>query len=773
MGQGQIALPVDNPTEKWYQNVHNWFRSKSDEEAPLLAGAGAGTNSQRYNYKRIAVAITLTTGAIAFVAFGICQYNHRATPRLPSRPLTAQEELFLTLPEADRIHENLRVYTSEAHLAGTESDYAQAVWTKDRFEEYGIEAELSTYYPLLNYPIHRSLALISGPEELRYEASLREDPVEEDETSLNPDAVPTFHGYSKNGTAKGRVIYANYGTLKDFQFLVDQGVEVQGTIALMRYGGSFRGLKLRAAEKFGCVGALIYSDPIDDGALNKEGFPFMHDAKPYPEGPWRSESSAQRGSVQYLSLLAGDPLTPGYAATKDAPRIKREDSPAMTQIPSLPLSFRDALPLLKATQGHGVIREEDWKGGLDSIDYYSGPTLGEVELVNHVDDKITPIWNVIGRINGTDEADKAVIIGNHRDAWVYGAVDPSSGSSVLLEIARSFGELLKTGWKPRRTIIFGSWDAEEYGLVGSTEWVEDNREWLDKEGAVYVNMDTAVSGVHFEASASPSLNPLLYEITKHVTDPRTNLNVYDAWSNITTEGKGGKPVVGKLGSGSDFTAFLDHLGITSVDVSFHGDYGVYHSNYDSFHWMEKFGDPTFEYHAAMARIAGSLVLRLADERVLPLYPTDYAAELIKYTADIEKYAGKTFSELHGALKRMVRRSNRFENTLGRLEKKLAKYSDLKDSELPEDLAAQVATVNEQLVRFERGFLDPKGIQSRPWFKHVVYAPSLWEGYSSQTFAAIAEAVDENDDKQVDYAAHRAAKFIKKASKSLKSHDSHH
>ncbi|KAI8062159.1 hypothetical protein BC940DRAFT_244639 [Gongronella butleri] len=673
----------------------------------------------------------------------------------------------LSFPSADQVHENLRIYTSEAHLAGTESDRRQAEWTREKFEEYGIDAEIATYYPLLNYPINRRLGLISGPEEFQYEASLREDPVEEDETSHNPDVVPTFHGYSKNGTAQGRVIYANYGTLADFQYLVDQGVEVNGTIALVRYGGAFRGLKVRAAEKFGCVGTLIFSDPLDDGPLNKEGFPFINEPKSYPEGPWRSESSAQRGSVQFLSLLAGDPLTPGYAATKDAPRIKREESPGLASIPSLPLSWRDALPLLKAMQGRGVSRDHDWKGGLDEVDYFSGPTEGEAILVNHIDEKITPIWNVIGKIQGTDD-DSAIILGNHRDAWVYGAVDPSSGSAVLLEVVRAFGELLKVGWKPRRSIIFASWDAEEYGLVGSTEWVEDNRDWLDKHGVVYINMDTAVSGPHFGSSASPSLNQLVYEVTKHVDDPRTDWSVYEAWANVTAGSPDAQPVVGKLGSGSDFVGFLDHVGIASVDIRFTGDYGVYHSNYDSFHWMEKFGDPTFEYHAAMVRIAGSLLLRLADERVLPLYPIDYAVALDEYTADIEEYAGvKSFGELRDAVKKLLKRSAHFESGLGRLEQHLASFDAAED--LPEQLADHVARANERLAKFERHFIDPKGIQSRPWFKHVVYAPSLWEGYSSQTFAAVAEAVDEKDRKLVDYTAHRAAKFIKKAAKSLPRH----
>ncbi|CAO3596436.1 unnamed protein product [Absidia cylindrospora] len=572
-----------------------------------------------------------------------------------------------------------------------------------------------------------------------------------------------------NGTATGPVVYANFGTLEDFQYLVDNGIDLKGTIALVRYGDSFRGLKLRAAEKFGCIGALIFSDPSDDGPIDKDHWPHLHDPKPYPGGgPWRSESSVQRGSVQYLSVMTGDPLTPGYAATKDAPRITPEESPGLTTIPSLPMSWKDALPLLRATQGRGIKADDSWRGGLDQVDYYSGPTEGDVVLVNHVDNKITPIWNVIGRINGTEEPDRAVIIGNHRDAWVYGAVDPSSGSAVLLETARVFGELLKTGWRPRRTIIFASWDAEEYGLVGSTEWVEDNRDWLDKEGTVYINMDTGVAGPHFSAKATPSLNQVIYQATRHVQDPRTGGSVYDAWANLTTtDGDEHLPKVGTLGSGSDFVGFLDYVGISSMDVRFTGDYGVYHSNYDSFHWMKTFGDPTFDYHATMARIVGVLLLRLADDRVLPLHPNDYALELKSYVDSVEAYAGKELGGLRKAVKKLNKRTRRFERRLGRLQNRLDEYKGVADNDLPSVLMSRVNKANKRLTYFERGFIDPEGITSRPWFKHVVYAPSLWKGYDSSSFPAIVEAIDEKDAVLLDHAVERAIKQLYEASEKLK------
>jgi N-acetylated-alpha-linked acidic dipeptidase len=430
--------------------MRDWFNKKkgkdNTEETPLLGGGSTSRKSTR-KVITIAVASVVALGVLGTAGYFIhnCHDGHKGrmltytlfffffkkklllihftfnfkkgySPTYP--PLTETEKLMLELPSNDNIRGYLKTYTSEAHLAGTESDKRQAEWTRNQFQSFGLNSTIETYWPMLNYPISHRFGIVTGPEDLRYEAKLTEDVVDEDETSKNPDNVPLFHGYSKNGTVTGRVVYANYGRVEDFQFLKDSGIELNGTIALVRYGGSFRGLKVRAAETFGCVGALIYSDPIDDGPLNKEGFPYTNPAKAYPEGPWRSKSSAQRGSVQYLSLLSGDPLTPGYAATEDAVRLDPEDSPGLTKIPSLPLSYEDALPILKATQGHGVRGDKDWSGGLEGVGYFSGPTEGEAILTNHIENKITPIWNVITRIEGTEESDKAIVLGNHRDAWV-------------------------------------------------------------------------------------------------------------------------------------------------------------------------------------------------------------------------------------------------------------------------------------------------------------------------------------------------------------------
>lgn len=770
---GAISLPSDEENggfKKNFYQARNWLDKKwngdQSETAPLLnRERGTVEPPRRTNFRIITTIVALVIALIILgITIGVWFNKQYDGDRRPAPPLTNPEKYIIELPSNQSIHDYLETYSSEAHLAGTPNDKKQAEWTRDQFESFGLDTTIKTYWPLLNYPVSHRLSLFSGPEHLRFEAKLTEDPVDEDETSKDPNVVPTFHGYSKNGTVTGRIVYANYGRLQDFQFLKDQGINLNGTIALVRYGGYFRGLKIRAAEVFGCVGVLIYSDPIDDGPLNKDTD--LNPAESYPDGPWRSKSSAQRGSVLYLSLLTGDPLTPGYAATENATRIDPEDSPALAKIPSLPLSWEDALPLLKATEGHGVRGSHDWTGGLEEVSYFSGPTEGEAILTNHIENKITPIWNVIGKIEGTEEPEKAIILGNHRDAWVYGAVDPSSGSAALMELARVFGALLKTGWRPRRTIVLASWDAEEYGLVGSTEWVEDNKAWLDKEGTVYINTDVAVSGPHFTTNATPSLNRLLYTIASEIEDPRTGKTLLDAWRADSKVGEYENPPIGLLGSGSDFVAFLDHVGIASLDIGFYGDYGVYHSNYDSFHWMKKFGDPEFLYHQTMVKFLGLLALRLTDSPILPLYPTDYSDELAKYVDTLHTFAAPhSFPRLQSALEKLQKTTRRFEHRRQRLEDRVAEYESL--DKLPGVLSKRVAAANSRLTYFERGFIDEEGIKGREWFKHVVYAPGLWTGYSSQVFPAIVESIEAKDYKQALHAEERAAWALRQAAERLK------
>ncbi|KAI8145568.1 hypothetical protein BJV82DRAFT_604242 [Fennellomyces sp. T-0311] len=773
------------PTSSYLEPALKWIAeavgSSKGENAPLI-NRGKGTlDLPRKTIRKIIVTVCSIVGVIFIIGAVItwavmCNGEEPKAP--PKKKLTDPEKIVVGVPSSDSVREYLRTYTSEPHLAGTDADKRQAEWTRDKFLEFGIsDTKIETYYPLLNYPLEQRLAIVSGPEELRYEASLKEDIVDEDKTSSNPNATAIFHGYSKNGTALGPVVYANYGRFEDFQLLVDRGINLQGTIALMRYGGAFRGLKLRAAEQFGCIGGLVYSDPLDDGPVAKQNYDSP--AKAYPEGPWRPPSSVQRGSVQYASIVTGDPTTPGWAATENAERIERDESPGMTQIPSLPLSYKDALPLLRATQSRGVCDGEDWAGGLEGIEYCSGPTEGDVYLANIVEDKITPIWNVIGRIEGNEEPDRAIILGNHRDAWVFGAVDPSSGSAAMLELVRTLGILVKKGWKPRRTIIIASWDAEEYGMVGSTEWVEDHRDWLNEEAIAYVNVDMGVGGSQFMARGCPSLRQVVYEVTREVLDPGSNNDqtIYEAWRQQTNEDT---PEFGLLGSGSDFIGFISHIGISSLDFAFRGDYGVYHSNYDSFHWMEKFGDPTFKYHETLVKIWGLLALRLADDRILPLYPGDYSTELGKYVKKLpiyESFAGplETYETFGGpykpffkSLKKLAKATRRFERRRGRLEGRLEdEFGNATDTELPSVIFKRMKEANERLMHFERGFIDPDGLKDRPWFKHVIYAPEIDTGYSSQVFPALAEAFKSGDTEQIGLAIQQTTSRIAAATELLK------
>ncbi|KAF7730408.1 hypothetical protein EC973_002214 [Apophysomyces ossiformis] len=653
-------------------------------------------------------------------------------------------ELIKGIPSSEHIRDFFHMYASQSHLAGSERDKELAEWTRDKFIEFGItDTKIETYWPMLNLPISRRLAIVSPPE-LAFEASLKEDPVEEDESSRRPDVPPTFHGYSGDGNVTAPLVYVNYGRLNDFEQLVNQGIDLTGTIALVRYGKISRGLKVRAAELYGCSGVLIYTDPLDDGPVNKSA-----PTGSFPEGPWAAPSTVQRGTVHYLSLSTGDPTTPGYPSTENAPRVPLNESDHVPHIPSLPISWRDARPLLQALENHGVT-DPDWVGGLEDIGYYTGPSEALVNLVNLNKYEIKPVWNVIGRIEGAVEPDRVVIIGNHRDAWGFGGSDPVSGSATMLELVRTLGILLKNGWTPRRTIIFASWDAEEYGTVGSTEWVEDHQDWLAKEAVAYLNVDVGVRGNLFGADASPLLHQLLYQVTRTVIDPHTGKSVYQVWKERQQKIPSGDdeeplvPLARPLGAGSDFAAFFHHIGISSISLTYGGVKGVYHSIYDSIYWMEHFGDPTYEYHQTMTRIMGLLTLRLSDDIVLPMYPSSYGKELTYYATRVEsRHAGLKLPELTSAVQKLRHASDKFDQDIEKLRAKVEKHQH-KHEHLGHKTKKQVAKVNQQLLDFERAFINPHGLFSRPWYKHTVFAPGLWNGYGSQTFPALTEAVDSHD-----------------------------
>ncbi len=754
-----------------------------------------------------------------------------------SRPAQAKAEAHaLGVPTPDAARAWLRGITEEPHVAGTPADYKTAIDVRDKLRSWGWHAELAEYEVLLNYPVREFgrevLCEIVRPTPLKLKVI--EDPIAADKDSASPDAFPAFHGYGVSGDVTGQVVYANYGRPEDFTALEKLGVDVKGKIVLVRYGELFRGLKVRNAQKRGAKGILIYSDPLDDGYGRGDVFPV---------GPFRPGSSLQRGSVQFLSLGPGDPSTPNGPSIKGAKRLPfdlrngftlaeediaevpagsgmaprpkipsiknweketnlvREDYYAT--IPSLPISYDAARPILEAMGGPNV--PGGWQGGLP-LAYHSGPGPAEVHFRIEMDYQIRPIWNVIATIKGEIEPDRWVMIGNHRDAWVYGAVDPGSGTAATMEMCRALGSAVKAGWKPRRTLVYASWDAEEYGLVGSTEWCDQHRDEISEKAVMLLNVDSAVSGPELDVDGVPSLRDLLLEAAGSIQDVRSGrplrevwmakrraawaaaapVDLDGLWENGSTEdpakpyagasnganGRRFSPQMNPLGSGSDYTAFLDNLGVPSLDVGFSGRYGVYHSIYDDFFWMEKFGDPEFVTHATAARLYTLIAMRAASAEVVPLKFTPYGEALREYVDDIRRMVARKARTIESdaarppvvleGLPRLVASIKGFEAQAAVLD--AATEALAKRDGVPQ---AQLAKVNDALTKVERAFLLPKGLPGRPWFKHAVYAPGVTTGYASWTLPGLRQGVIENDAEMIAAQLPALAERIDAATAALK------
>ena len=580
----------------------------------------------------------------------------------------------------------------------------------------GVKSEIRAYDTFLSYPLGHRLALLNGSK-VEYECSLKEDVLPEDPTTAD-QTIPTFHGYSGSGNVTAQYAYVNFGTKQDYDDLVDAGIELEGKIALVKYGRVFRGLKVKRAQELGMVGVVIYTDPQEDGEITEE-----NGYMPYPHGPARQPSSVQRGSVQYLADLPGDPTTPGYPSKPGCPRADPHGS--TPKIPSLPISYQDALPLLRALNGLGPNASSFnryWQGGglaYKNVSYNIGPSNLTLNLYNEQEYVTTPMWNVIGIINGTIP-DEVVIVGNHRDAWVAGgAGDPHSGSAVLNEVIRSFGIALSQGWKPFRTLAFASWDGEEYGLVGSTEWVEEYLPWLQATAVAYLNVDVGARGDHFEMSASPLLNSLIYNTTKAL--------------GIEWDG-----YIRTMGSGSDFTAFQDYAGVASLDFGYgraaNDPVYHYHSNYDSFYWMDNFGDKNWTHHVRVAKIMGLFAATLSERAVLPLNATEYAIALESYLPNGTRITTNS----------LIKAAVSFDTYAAYLQDEIGQdipwwkwYKKLR-------LYYQVRKVNLKLKLLERQFLFDEGLDNRNWFKHIVFAPGRWTGYSGATFPGLVESLEDKN-----------------------------
>ena len=625
-------------------------------------------------------------------------------------------------------------------MAGTPEDKATADYVAQKFRDAGFETEIVEYKTWINYPLEINVD-VTAPPGVEMHGPTREH-VEGDPYDEDPRVVMPFNGMSPSGDAEAEVVYANYGTPEDFAKLEKLKIDVRGKIVLVRYGQNFRGVKEFIAQEHGAAGVIIYSDPFDDGWRRGDK---------YPDGPWRPDTGVQRGSVGYMFEFPGDPTTPGVASLPSLPENKRlspEQSAQMPKIPVTPLSYHDAWPILQHMGGPDSPRE--WQGSLP-FTYHVGPGPVRVKMHLKQDYRLRTIWDVIGRVRGSELPGEWVVAGNHRDAWVYGAVDPNSGTAAMLESVHGIGELLKSGWKPRRTIIFCSWDGEEEGLMGSTEWAEQHESELASAPA-YFNMDVAVSGPKFGASAVPSLKDFLRDVAKAVPGAKGG-TVYESWEKNDQPGgpstqspteavgdshrtpaasaKADVPV-GDLGSGSDYSAFQQHLGVPSTDITSSGPYGVYHSAFDNFAWFQKFADPDFVYEQQMARVFGLEAMRMADADVLPYDYEEYGKEVGAYLDAAGKRAAAKFGGQALDLNSVTTAAKHFQEAGARI---LAKQRNP-----PRD----PARLNEALRNAERALLVPEGLPHRPWFRHSIYAPGEYTGYAAVVIPGVNEALDKGD-----------------------------
>ncbi len=663
------------------------------------------------------------------------------------------EERYLKLPDPAKCGKYLHRLTAQPHVAGTAGDQRVSQFIYDEFERDGLHPEVIEYNVLLSYPKRVAVELVS-PAHVKLGNS--EPPISGDKDTQTSDPMVRipWAGYSPSADRTAPVVYVNYGNAEDYEQLEKLGHSVKGKIVLARYFHGYRGGKSLEAEKRGAAGIIVYSDPAEDGNIQ---------GKTYPDGPWGPLGHFQRGSDVYDFMVPGDPLTPGWPSTRSAGRIPESESKILPKIPMVPMSAADAREILGRLGGPEA--PQPWKGGLPLI-YHLGDDQVQVHLALEMERRVTPIWDVIARISGSEEPERIVILSNHHDAWVYGAVDPSSGTAAMLETARALGQLVKKGFRPRRTILLGSWDAEEYTLTGSTEWGEEFAEDLRKNAVVCLNVDASTSGRDFTVSAVPSLVPALAEAAEVVQDPATGRSIYEQWKQQPKPGNirsyavssaTGPVPFGLLGGGSDFMVFLQHDGVPSLDMIFDGPYGVYHSLYDDYAWMERYGDPGFQYHAAMSRLWGLLALRFADADVVPLDYASYASEVGSYLQGLEKIAPPDLFAT--SIRPLIEKCQAWQSTSAPLRMRLeARRSGEAGGPAERDLPP--ASLNTRLVAEERALLDDEGIPGRPWFRHLIYAPL--PSYEAETLPGLREALLANDLKLARQQADRLGSALDRA-----------
>jgi len=692
------------------------------------------------------------------------------------------EAKFRAIPSAANMREAMQRLSARPHHVGSPYDKDNAEWMLGKFKEWGLDAKIETFNVLFPTPKERVVELV---EPTKFVAKLQEPAVGADSTSnQQAEQLPTYNAYSADGDVTGPLVYVNYGIPADYEQLERLGVSVKGAIVIARYGGSWRGIKPKVAAEHGAIGTLIYSDPRDDGYAQGDVF---------PEGPYRPKDGVQRGSVADMPLYPGDPLTPGVGATADAKRLPLAEAKTLTKIPVLPISYGDAQPLLAALKG--PVAPEAWRGGL-AITYHLGAGPAKVHLKVKSNWDLKPLYDVIVKIPGATFPDEWIVRGNHHDGWVNGAQDPTSGMVAVMEEARGFAELLKQGWKPKRTILLCAWDGEEPGLLGSTEWAEAHADELRQKAVVYINSDSNGRG-YLGMSGSHTLEKFINGVARDITDPETNLSVWKR-SQLNRVRRAGSPEdrrearmradlrINALGSGSDYTPFLQHLGVASLNIGYGGEDGggIYHSIYDDFYWFTHFADTEFVYSRALAQTGGTAVMRLANAELLPFDFSNFANTVGRYADDLKR--------LHSEMQEQIRERNRqiedgafratmdpkepetlpaaedappflnfapLENGLDALNRAAERY----DKALGKARGAlgdkSLRDVNALLIASERKLTHADGLPGRAWFQHMIYAPGFYTGYGVKTIPGVREAIEQKQWKLADEQIVRVGKIL--------------
>jgi N-acetylated-alpha-linked acidic dipeptidase len=677
-----------------------------------------------------------------------------------------REAEFREIPDSRRLEEYMQAIAGEPHVAGQPGSRRVADYALEKFRSWGLDATIETFEALMPWPTERVVELVS-PAPMRL--SLEEPVLPDDPDSGDLNSTPTFNAYSADGDVTGEVVYVNYGMPADYERLEQLGVSVKGRIVLARYGAGWRGIKPKVAGEHGAIGCLIYSDPRDDGF-------FQGDV--YPGGAFRPEFGVQRGSVMDMPVHPGDPLSPGWASEPGARKLARAEAETILEVPVLPISYADALPILRALKG--PVAPDPWRGALP-VTYHVGPGPASVRLKLAFEWQTRPLYNVVVRIPGSTFRDEWIIFGNHHDAWVNGAEDPTSGAVALMEMARGLSELLRSGWRPKRTIVLALWDGEEWGLLGSTEWAEKHAAELGDKAAVYINTDSSGKG-WLSAGGSHGLQQVLNEVARDIPDPRTGKPlVEEARRRSILAGPDADRAAAErdpalrlapLGSGSDFTPFLQHLTISVLNLGFGGESpgGIYHSAYDTVTWYKKYADADFAYGRMLAQTTGTLAIRLADAPVLPFQFRDTADTLARYVSELEalattkKEAKVDLGPVRAAVDALRRAGDAYERA----------YAGV--ARMPETALVgrqELGQLNRLLITSERQLGAGDGLPRRPWFKHQIYAPGFYTGYGVKTMPQIREGLEEGrfteaqgGTRTVSNAVNALAKQVEQAARTL-------